>query len=102
MKTIYRNLRRCLEEAKLCSQLNSYKDCGEAYTFYINTVNTLYDKSFPYVRVSRKRLKDKKWITSGIRKSCHTKNKLYKKCLGKPTENNQLRNLRNIEICLIK
>ena len=40
-------------------------------------MNITYDKSFPVVKVSRLRIKDKIWITKGLRKNVKTKQKLY-------------------------
>ena len=50
-----------------------------AYDNFINIVTTAYEKSFPLVRLSRKRSKDKAWITSALKKSSKTKNNMYKK-----------------------
>ena len=40
-------------------------------------------------RISRKRIKDKKWITGGLIKSIKHKNKLYKNYLNNPNETNK-------------
>ena len=39
--------------------------------------------------LSRKRAKDKKWMTAGLRRAIHTKNQLYKKYLNKPNKENR-------------
>ena len=39
--------------------------------------------------LSRKRAKDKKWMTAGLRRAIHTKNQLYKKYLNKPDKENR-------------
>ena len=57
----------------------SETDVNTAYDNFINIVTTAYEKSFPLVRLSRKRSKDKAWITSALKKSSKTKNNLYKK-----------------------
>jgi len=49
-----------------------------AYNNFISVLTKSYDKCFPLTRVSRKRFKDKKWITPGLIKSSDHKNKLYK------------------------
>ena len=46
----------------------------------------LFDKYFPYVRMSRKAFKDKPYITSGIKVSIWRTNKLFKKYLNNPTD----------------
>src|SRR6266516_3171392 len=43
------------------------------YQFY-----QLYNDCFPLVRLSRKKSKNKKWVTPGVSKSSETKNRLYK------------------------
>ena len=60
------------------------KNCSEFY----NQIKKFYSDSFPLVRVSRKRNKDKSWITKGILKSIRHKNKLYRKSIEKPTDSN--------------
>ena len=47
-------------------------------TFYRILTNA-YERCFPLVRLSRKKAKDKPWITKGLRTSINHKNKLYSK-----------------------
>ena len=50
-----------------------------------------YNKSFPFVKLSRKRSKDKPWITTGVKQSIKKKHLLYKKYIYNSTEvNNQI------------
>ena len=58
--------------------------CNNFYSHLLN----LYNESFPLTRLSRKRAKDKKWITAGLRKSTQMKYRLYKKQLSNPTIDN--------------
>ena len=44
----------------------------------------MHQQSFPIVRVSRKRLLDKPWMTKVLKTSIKGKNKLYKTCLVQP------------------
>ena len=39
-----------------------------AYDNFIDTVEQSYERCFPLQKVSRKRFKDKPWITSGLKK----------------------------------
>ena len=56
----------------------------------INTkYSQAYERSFPLVMISRKRIKDKKWITPGIRISINQKAYLYRTYLNYPTERNK-------------
>ena len=72
-------------------------DCNTSTEIFCNIIKKRYDTCFPLEIISRKRAKDKKWITLSIRKSCNTKNKLYKKYLNRPTLNNKnnYKNYRN-------
>ena len=54
-------------------------DANTAYTNFENKIVAAFNDSFRLVRLSRKRYKDKKWITAGLLASSHTKNRLYKK-----------------------
>ena len=48
----------------------------------------MYSDSFPLVCVSRKRHKDKSWITKGNLTSIRHKNELFRKSIEKPTDAN--------------
>ena len=69
--------------------MNNDDDVNKRFDFFHNNLTNMFYESFPLVRKSRKRAKDKKWITSGIRISIRHKNRLYKKKIQSP-------NLRNI------
>ena len=45
------------------------KTVDEAMSFFYQTITKAYNKSFPVVKLSRKRAKDKPWITSGLKSS---------------------------------
>ena len=70
----------------------------EALDMFYTHYNSAFYKSFPLKRLSRKRAKDKKWMTKGLRISIHQKNKLYHKSITKPTDDNKSRykNYRNM------
>ena len=78
----------CLGEDCTWDELQTSNNCNEVYDIYVNKVNLIYNECFPLKMLSRKRSKDKKWVTTAIKKSCTTKSKLYRKFLKKPTENN--------------
>ena len=50
-----------------------------AYLEFLRNSKNMLDKYFPLVRLSRKKFKNKPWITSGIRVSIRHRNHLYKK-----------------------
>ena len=52
-------------------------------------ITIAYNKSFPYTKLSRKRSKDKPWITSGLKQSIKQKHKLYQTFIFNSTEENR-------------
>jgi hypothetical protein len=54
------------------------EDCDKDYSRFIEILTMGYEKWFPLVKLSRKRSKDKKWITKGLKISSNTKNRLYR------------------------
>jgi len=54
-------------------------DANIAYDNFINNVNQAFQNSFKLTKLSRKRSKDKRWITSALKKSSKVKNKLYRR-----------------------
>ena len=63
-----------------------------------------YERSFPLVMISRKIMKDKKWITPGIRIKINQKAYLYRSYLNYPTERNKTiyKKYRNILTSIIR
>ena len=55
--------------------MDSEDDC---YHTFVNTVHRIFEQSFPLVQLSRQRIKDKPWITKGLKISIEHKNRLYK------------------------
>ena len=56
---------------------------------FIRIIKTAHDTNFFLKMVSRKRIKDKKWATSGIKRSSLKKNQLYRQYLRQPNEKNK-------------
>ena len=70
----FRNdLENCDWETLICTITNP----NEAYNKFAEILKRVFDENFPLVRLSRRAFKDKKWMTSGLKKSCNKKNKLY-------------------------
>ena len=62
-----------------------YNDTGEeSYDKFISAVHNIYQQALPLVRVSRKRWRDKPWLTKALRISIKHKNKLYKEYILHP------------------
>ena len=79
---------------RLCSSqnwdtINDYNEIDDKFDHFQGNLINLFNQSFPLVRKSRKRAKDKKWITSGIRISIRHKDRLYKKKIRSPTIHNK-------------
>ena len=55
---------------------------------FYNELTNAYNRLFPYVRLSRKRAKDKPWVTTCLKRSINEKNKLFKKYLINRTPEN--------------
>ena len=51
------------------NNLHQYSNSNDAYNFFHHKISDCYHKSFKLVRLSRKRAKDKMWVTQGIKKS---------------------------------
>ena len=45
------------------------KNVNDSMNTFYHTVVNAYNKSFPLVKLSRKKAKDKPWITTGLKKS---------------------------------
>ena len=54
------------------------------YDEFISVIRNMYQRAFPLVRVSRKRWRDKRWLTKGLKVSIKRKNIMYKKCVLQP------------------
>ena len=64
-------------------------DTNNSYDIFSTNFQKLFDKYFPYVRMSKKAFKDKPFITSGIKVSLKTKYRLFEKYLDNPTDVNK-------------
>ena len=58
--------------------------------YHIAAATLHYEESFPLIRLSRRRARDKKWITPGIKASVRKKSKLYKKWIASGNESDGL------------
>ena len=60
----------------------------DKFNYFQKKVIDTFNESFPLIKKSRKRAKDKKWISCGLRNSIKHKNRLYRKKLQRPTREN--------------
>ena len=56
----------------------------ETHHKFISAVHNIYQQVFPLVRVSRKRWRDKPWLTKALKISIKHENKLYKEYILRP------------------
>ena len=68
---------------------NELRDANNSYDSFSNNYLKLFDKYFPFAKMSRKAFKNKPHITKGIQVSIRARNKLYKKYLNNPTDVNK-------------
>jgi hypothetical protein len=61
----------------------------DSYNIFMDKYGAAHDEAFPETTISRKRAKDKKWITTGLKISIKHKNKLYRRFLKRPNESNK-------------
>ena len=73
-------------------------DADSSSGAFYNEVNSAISSCFPLVRLSKRRSRDKKWITKGLKICVKKKNILYKKQLVKHIEKNikEYRNYKNV------
>ena len=64
-------------------------DANDAYDVFVSKFNDEFKFCFPYKRISRNKIKKKKWLTKGLLISIKHKNRLFRRCLAKP--NNTLK-----------
>ena len=64
-----RNCQRFVEMMTTKQWDSLYTENVDWYTAFINCVKSFYGKSFPWVTVSRKRIKDKPWTSKGLKVS---------------------------------
>ena len=55
-----------------------HKNVNEAMLAFNQKITIAYNQSFPFKRLSRKRAKDKPWITTGLKESIQQKHLLFK------------------------
>ena len=79
-----------------CQQSNFTETClnndtNVAYELLSTKLNTLHEKQFPLVKLSQRKLKDKPWVTTSLKKSIAYKNNLFRKYIANPTLGRKLR-----------
>ena len=60
-------------------------DLQSSFAEFLSNYKKMLDKYFPLVKLSRKKSKDKPWITNGIKTSIKRRNILYRKYVERPS-----------------
>ena len=71
------------QEVLTCEDTNSASD------IFINQYASVFKQCFPLVKKSKRRCKDKKWITCALRVSIRHKTRLYRKYINRPNAANK-------------
>ena len=83
------NIENELYEIKcLISDQCANADNNEIYNKFESKLHFLIDTYFPLVRMSRKKFRDKDWITDGIKRSIKHRNNLFHIQLKDPSQEN--------------
>ncbi len=64
-------------------------DPNEGYSLFMDKYCVAFEEAFPETRISRKRAKDKIWLTAGLKISIKHKNRLHRRFIKKPTQSNK-------------
>ena len=81
-----------------------YTNDADWYTNFLLTVKNKFNACYPLVRVSRKRVKDKPWLTHNLKSCIKKKHKLYKTSVRNGSEDNiyKYKQYRNILVRSLK
>ena len=83
------NLKNLISSINWEEKLKS-KSMNEAMLIFNKKISIPYNKSLPFKKLSRKRAKDKPWVTSGLKQSIKHKHILYQKYIFNQTEENKI------------
>ena len=80
------------------SILDEYVTCESYFSHFLSIFKSVYDKSFPIIRVKKQYRNRLPWLTTGLKESIKRKNKLYQLSLRHPTVYNvtQYKRYRNM------
>ena len=68
---------------------NEVTEANSSFNTFLTNYQNMFDKYFPYVRISRKSFTSKPYITRGIKNSIKHRNRLFKKYRNNPNELNE-------------
>ena len=65
-----------------------YETDADWFFNFISTITDKFKRCFPLVNVSRRRLRDKPWVTKGIKNSIKKSHRLYRSSIGNSSQEN--------------
>ena len=83
------------------SSVYNTSDINESYRSFIDIFINFYNRCFPLTKLSRKRAKDKPWITSALKKCSRKKNSLYRQWIKTRNVNDE-RKYKNYKKIFVK
>ena len=86
-----RQCTKFVDNMRSCDWNSLYLPGVDWYMAFVTNVKRIFNDSFPVVKVSRKRQKDKPWITKGLKTSVKNKNRLYKISIKHPSAHHRLK-----------
>ena len=83
-----RNMHKFEEKLSNTTWNNVYEmqDCDDAFNAFHNKFSDIYHTCFPLTTLSRKKYKDKVWLTAEISAEIRNKNRLYRQYIKKPND----------------
>jgi len=83
-----RNMNKLEEKLSNESWNNVYEmqDCDDAFNAFQDKFSHLYNTCFPLTTLSRKKYKDKVWLTAEIRTEIRNKNRVYRQYIKNPND----------------
>ncbi len=67
------------------AELEDIEEYNQAFTWFTIKINKAFNESFPLIKLSIKKSKDKKWLTPGLLIRIRHYHKLYKQFINNPT-----------------
>ena len=71
---------------------------NQIFSKLVSNLQTLQNKYFPLQRISKKKFKEKPYLSKGLKISIRHKNRLYKKYLSNPNQMNEFKWKKNKDI----
>ena len=86
------------------SILDTYETCEAYFSHFLKMFKSVYDKSFPVIKVKKQYRNRLPWLSTGLKESIKCKNKLYRISLRHPTAYNitRYKQYRNLTTKLLK